>query len=95
MLRLSRVLSNKETTIIKIEGQIHEEDLNLLHDELEQIRHHSSGEIIVNLSSLSFVSPTIVRVLKAFAGRKVFLMNCEPFLRNVVQAAGLTRMVLD
>ena len=95
MLRISKVLSNSQTTILRAEGEVREEDLSLLVTELESLREKNGRQIVVDLSAVSFVATEAVDALKDFLGRQIYFMACRPLVRNLFQAGGLSAMILD
>ena len=96
MYRLKKVYSRPQTCIIKIEGDIRIQDAQQWREAIEGMREkESSKQIILDFSSVSFVSPAAIAEITEIIGEGVFLMNCTPFVRNIMQSSGLGRHVLD
>jgi len=96
MYRLKTVYSKPQTCIIKIEGDIRVHDAEQWREAIEGIRKSESArQIILDFSSVSFVSPAAIAEITEVIGDGVFLMNCTPFVRNIMQSSGLGKHVLE
>lgn len=96
MYRLKTVYSRPHTCIIKIEGDIRVQDAQQWREAIEGIRKgESARQIILDFSSVSFVSPAAIAEITEVIGDGVFLMNCTTFVRNIMQSSGLGKHVLE
>lgn len=94
MLRISTIEPNKRTAILNAEGDLGVENLQVLHGELSTLCGSNDRLVILNFADVSSASPEIIDTLRSFAAFDLYLMNCRPFIRNLLEAAGLSRMVL-
>ncbi len=95
MFRMKKIFDNDLTTIIKIEGQIPDNESNNWSAEISSLIKQSERQVILEMCDVTFISAKAVQVMMDELTDKVFLLNCPTFVKNMLQSAGLSAHVLD
>lgn len=95
MFRAKNVYSSSATTIIKIEGEIRESDIEPWAEVMAELKHSSGCELVLDFSSVGFMTPRAVSVLQQHINDNMYLLNCSSLVRNMLQTTGLNKNVLD
>ncbi len=95
MFRIKTIYENNLTYIIKIEGEISEENLPDLQNEISRLIELPEREIIFEICYVTFMSPKAVKVLIKLLTKKIFLLNCATSVSIMLHSAGLSANVLD
>ncbi len=95
MFRIQKLFENEQTVIVKAEGEITEAELNDWKKEIAAVASSADQQVILELWSISFMSPKAVEALMQCLSENVYLMNCPVYARNVLQTAGLSDRILD
>ena len=95
MFRIKRIFENDLTIIIKIEGEISDENLPDWKNEISRLIELPEREIIFEICYVTFMSPKAVKALIKLLTKKIFLLNCPTFVSNMLHSAGLSANVLD
>ncbi len=95
MFRIKTIYENNLTSIIKIEGEISDENLPDWKNEISRLIELPEQEIIFEICYVTFMSPKAVEVLIKLLTRKIFLLNCSTSVSNMLHSAGLSANVLD
>ncbi len=95
MFRIKKIYENNLTSIIKIEGEISDENVLDWKNEISRLTDLPEREIIFEICYVTFMSPKAVKVLIKLLTRKIFLLNCPTSVSNMLHSAGLSANVLD
>jgi len=95
MFRIKRIFENDLTVIIKIEGEISDENLPDWKNEISRLIELPEREIIFEICYVTFMSPKAVKVLIKLLTKQIFLLNCPTSVSNMLHSAGLSANVLD
>jgi len=95
MFRITKIYENNLTSIIKIEGEISDENVLDWKNEISRLTDLPEREIILEICYVTFMSPKAVKVLIKLLTRKIFLLNCPTSVSNMLHSAGLSANVLD
>lgn len=95
MFRIKKVFENDLTTILKIEGEILDENLQDWIDEIKRSIKLAQKQIILEICHVTFLSPKAVEVLIKLLTKDIFLLNCPTSVKNMLHSAGLSANVLD
>ncbi|MBX2989584.1 MAG: STAS domain-containing protein [Bacteroidetes bacterium] len=95
MFRAKNIYSSPTTRIIKIEGMVREADIEPWSDLMTELSKSSPTELVLDFSSVGFLDPRAVSVLRQHITERVYLLNCNTLVRNMLQTTGLRRNVLD
>ncbi len=95
MFRMKKIFENDLTTIIKIEGQIPDDELNNWSAEISSLIKQSKQQVILEMCDVIFISAKAVQVMMNELTDKMFLLNCPTFVKNMLQSAGWSDHVLD
>ena len=94
MFRIERVFQNDQTVILSVQGYITDRVLDTWSEQLNIVVNDLKPQVILNFHGVSFISPGALLALKALDTTNIFLMNCSPVIRNMVQSAGLSGMLI-
>ena len=75
MFRIKRIFENDLTIIIKIEGEISDENLPDWKNEISRLIELPEREIILEICYVTFMCPKAVKVLIKLLTKKIFLLN--------------------
>ncbi|NIR48985.1 hypothetical protein GWO43_11160 [candidate division KSB1 bacterium] len=92
---MKKIFENDLTTIIKIEGQIPDDELNNWSAEISSLIKQSKQQVILEMCDVIFISAKAVQVMMNELTDKMFLLNCPTFVKNMLQSAGWSDHVLD
>ncbi len=95
MFRIKKIYENNLTSIIKIEGEISDENVLDWKNEISRLIELPEREIIFEICYVTFMSPKAVKVLIKLLTEKIFLLNCPTSVSNMLHSAGLSANVLD
>ena len=95
MFRIKRIFENDLTVIIKIEGEISDENVLDWKNELRRLIELPEREIILEICYVTFMCSKAVEVLIKLLTKKIFLLNCPTSVSNMLHSAGLSANVLD
>jgi len=95
MFRIRKIYENNLTSIIKIEGEISDENVPDWKNEISRLTDLPEREIILEICYVTFMCPKAVKVLIKLLTNKIFLLNCPTFVSNMLHSAGLSANVLD
>ena len=95
MFRIKTIYENNLTSIIKIEGEISDENLPDWKNEISRLIELPEREIILEICYVTFMCPKAVKVLIKLLTKKIFLLNGPTSLSNMLHSAGLSANVLD
>lgn len=95
MFRAKSVYSSPTTKIVKIEGMVKEADIEPWSDLMAELSKSSTTELVLDFSSVGFLDPRAVNVLRQHITERMYLLNCSSLVRNMLQTTGLRRNVLD
>ncbi len=95
MFRIKKIYENNLTSIIKIEGEISDENLPDWKNEISRFIELPEREIIFEICDATFMNPKAVKVLIKLLTKKIFLLNCPTSVSNMLHSAGLSANVLD
>ena len=95
MFRIKKIYENNLTSIIKIEGEISDENVLDWKNEISRLIELPEREIIFEICYVTFMSPKAVKVLIKLLTKKIFLLNCPTSVSNMLHSAGLSANVLD
>ena len=94
MFRIERIFENDLTVIIKIEGEISDENVPDWKNEISRLMELREREIIFEICNVTFMCPKAVEVLIKLLTKKIFLLNCPTSVSNMLHSAGLSANVL-
>jgi hypothetical protein len=95
MFRIKKYPINNQTLLLKIEGEIRDDHLNLWTSEMRQLRRMGTTHIILDFCWVSFISPKAVHALQEWIFGGVYVWNSNALVRNMLQTAGLSGHILD
>ncbi len=95
MFRIKNIYENDLTSILRIEGEISDEDVPAWKNEISRLIKLPEREIILDICYVIFMSPKAVEVLIKLLTKKIFLLNCPTYVSNMLHSAGLSANVLD
>ncbi len=95
MFRIKKIYENNLTSIIKIEGEISDENLPDWKNEISRFIELPEREIIFEICDVTFINRKAVKVLIKLLTKKIFLLNCPTSVSNMLHSAGLSANVLD
>jgi len=95
MFRIKTIYENNLTSIIKIEGEISEENLPDWQNEISRLIELPEREVIFDICYVTFMCPKAVEVLIKLLTKKIFLLNGPTSVSNMLHSAGLSANVLD
>ena len=95
MFRIKNIYENDLTSILRIEGEISDEDLPDWKNEINRLIKLPEREIILDICYVTFMCPRAVEVLIKLLTKKIFLLNCPTPVSNMLHSAGLSANVLD
>jgi anti-anti-sigma regulatory factor len=94
MFRIEKIFQNEKTVIFSVQGYITDRFLDDWKEQLTTIKNKSTAEVILNFHGVSFVSPSALTALRAVDTSNVFIMNCSPVIRNMIQSVGISSILL-
>ncbi len=94
MFRITKIYENNLTSIIKIEGEISDENVLDWKNEISRLPDLPEREIILEICYVTFMCPKAVKVLIKLLTKKIFLLNCPTSVSNMLHSAGLSANVL-
>jgi len=95
MFRIKTIYENDLTSILRIEGEISDEDVPAWKNEISRLIKLPEREIILDICYVTFMCPRAVEVLIKLLTNKIFLLNCLTPVSNMLHSAGLSANVLD
>ncbi len=95
MFRIKNIYENDLTSILRIEGEISDEDVPDWKNEISRLIKLPEREIILDICYVTFMCPRAVEVLIKLLTKKIFLLNCATSVNNMLHSAGLSANVLD
>lgn len=95
MFRIKKIFENDLIHILKIEGEINEENLSVWADEIRNLINSSSHQIIIEICEVTYMSPKAVESLMEQLTDDIYLLNCPTSIRNMLHTAGYSKNVLD
>lgn len=95
MFRIKTYSINNQTSLLKIEGEIGDEQLNVWTKEMKQLRRLGTRDIILDFGWVSFISPKAIHALQERIYGGVYVWNSNALVRNMLQTAGLSGHILD
>ena len=95
MFRIKNIYENDLTSILRIEGEISDEDVPDWKNEISRLIKLPEREIILDICYVIFMCPKAVEVLIKLLTKKIFLLNCPTSVSNMLHSAGLSANVLD
>ena len=95
MFRIRKLYENGLTSIIKIEGEISDENLPDWKNELTRLIKLSERQVILEIGYVTYMCPKAVEVLRKLLTKDIFLLNGQTSVRNMLHGAGLSANVLD
>ncbi len=94
MFRIKTIYENNLTSIIKIEGEISDENLPDWKNEISRLIELPEREIIFDICCVTFMCPQAVEVMINLLTKNIFLFNCPTSVSNMLHSAGLSANVL-
>lgn len=79
--RIDRLLTEKDSVVLRVSGRIGRQDLDVLRAALE----HESGAIAIDLKEVGLVDRDAVKLLALSEGHGVELRNCPAYIREWVE----------
>ena len=95
MFRIKKIFENKLTTILRIEGDISNENLVVLKKEISTLLQESEQQVILDGSTVSFVTPKAVGTFTEMFCNNIYLLNFPTNFRNILHSAGWSDRVLE
>jgi anti-anti-sigma factor len=95
MFRIRKTIELGQTSVLSVEGEIREENLAVWRAELDTLLQTNEGNVILNFHSVSFMDASAVPKLMELGAKRVYVLNCSNFVKNMLQAAGLASMIID
>ncbi len=95
MFRIKNIYENDLTSILRIEGEISDEDVPDWKNEISRLIKLPEREIILDICYVTFMCPRAVEVLIKLLTKEIFLLNCLTPVSNMLHSAGLSANVLD
>ncbi len=95
MFRIKNIYENDLTSILRIEGEISDEDVPDWKNEISRLIKLPEREIILDICYVTFMCPRAVEVLIKLLTKEIFLLNCPTPVSNMLHSAGLSANVLD
>ena len=95
MFRIKTYSINNQTSLLKIEGEIGDEQLHVWTKEMKQLRRLGTRDVILDFCWVSFISPKAVHALQEWIYGGVYVWNSNALVRNMLQTAGLSGHILD
>jgi anti-anti-sigma regulatory factor len=95
MFRIKKIFNNKLTTILRIEGDLNNGNLVIFNEEISALVQESEQQIILDGSSVSFVTPNAVELFNDMLSNDIYLLNFPINFRNMLQSAGLSDRLLE
>jgi anti-anti-sigma regulatory factor len=95
MFRIKKIFENDLTYILKIEGEITEENLSVWTDEIRNLINSSNHQVILEICEVTYMSPKAVENLIEQLTDDIYLLNCPTFMKNMLHTAGYAKNVLD
>ena len=88
MLRITVVSQTREEVVLKIEGWVSGEDVDLL--DQEGTRGMEEAErLLLDLRDVRFIDDAGIALLKRWSGERLMLRGASPFLRVLLATHGL------
>ena len=78
-----------------IEGDINNGDLVILHEEISALVRESEQQIILDGSSVSFVTPNAVELFNDMLSNDIYLLNFPINFRNMLEGLGWSVRILE
>jgi len=85
MLRLSRTTQGPSDTVLKVEGQILADCVEILEQECRELMARDR-RVVLDLREVNYLDTRAARVLRSLAGR-VSIINCSPLLQDLLAEA--------
>lgn len=88
MLRITVVEQSREEVVLKIEGWVSGEEVDLL--EQEGARYLQQAErLVLDLRGVRYIDEAGMALLQRWSGERVVLRDGSPFVRTLLEAYGL------
>jgi anti-anti-sigma regulatory factor len=81
MLRILEEKTTDDSTILRLDGRIVGQWVEVLRESCEQV-FQSNGDVTLDLTGVSFADHDGVRLLRQLDQRQVRLINCSQFLQE-------------
>lgn len=95
MFRIHRTFENRALLLLRVEGEITDRHLNDWAEALEIISANSEKQIILDFCKVSYISRNAVGSLLGQISEKMFLLNCQMSLKNMLHSVGLAENILN
>lgn len=94
MFRIEKIFQNEQTVIFSVQGYITDHFLDVWTEQLATMKSDPKPQVILNFHGVSFISPLALAALKEIETTNMFIMNCSPVIRNMIQSSGISSMLL-
>ncbi len=81
MLRILEEKTTDDSTILRLDGRIVGQWVEVLRESCEQV-FQSNGQVTLDLTGVSFADHDGVRLLRQLDQRQIRLINCSQFLQE-------------
>ena len=88
MLRITVVSQTREEVVLKIEGWVSGEDVDLLDQEGTRCMEESE-RLVLDLADVRFIDDAGIALLQRWSGERLMLRGASPFLRVLLSTHGL------
>ena len=95
MFRIKMIFENKQTLLLKVEGEIAENNLDEWSNWLEFFTEQTKKQIILEFCDLIFASQKAVEKLLEKMTNNVYLLNCLTAVKNIAHSSGFSKNVLE
>ena len=95
MFRIQKAFEDDRTIIFSVAGKITDDQIDVWSQEITGIAQKEKEHLILNFCSLAFISAKALKVLTDSLSRRVHIMNCSVYVRNLLHASGSTVIFLD
>ena len=95
MFRIKKIFNNKLTTILRIEGDLNNGNLVIFNEEISALVQESEQQIILDGSSVSFVTPNAVELFNDMLSNDIYLLNFPINFRNMLEGLGWSGRILE
>ena len=93
--RIRKVFEQESFSIIKVEGDISTENFLEWSDKLKQVLANTPLPIILDFSSVGFLTPRVVDLFQGLLKPHMYMFNLPNSTKNVMESSGLRRHIIS
>lgn len=88
MLRITPIADDGRTVRVKLEGRIHQDWVSVLEQECDRLAR-TRRQVLLDFSDVHYIDPPGIQAVRRIPNGHVRIVNCPPFIADLLEQGDL------